>query len=677
MSNDVSQDDPFLWLEEIEGQRALGFVEGLNAASLPKLERQPDFEQDRSAILAQLNAPDRIAYGVFRGDYIYNFWQDEANVRGLIRRTARADYVSGQPQWETVLDIDALAKAENANWVYKGLTCLGPEDRLCMVALSPGGSDAVELREFDLQAKDFVTDGFVVPEAKTWFDWVDENHLLVGTDYGPGSTTQSGYPRTQRLWQRGTALEEAPEVFHVPQEHMGVYVAAKHEQTASRVYLKDAKTFWSGQYLVFDARKGSTTVLALPDDANVVHFGVSQVLALMRSAWTLGDQIFPAGALVGVDVDDPAAAEMLFKPNETQAISAVSVAGEAIYISLLDNVSGSLLRLTQAGEGGWTTSQMRLPKNGTLQVVSTDTTRDELLINFESFGQPETLYFAQDGVVTQVQNMPERFDPDDIKTEQAFATSADGTKVPYYVIKPRTARRGQPVPTWVYAYGGFEISLTPSYLSPHFQRWLASGGAVVIANIRGGGEYGPAWHQAALLNNRHKAYEDMAAVLDDVVDRRLTIPEMVGVAGGSNGGLLTGVMLTRYPDKHNAAIIAVPLLDMLRYDKLLAGASWTGEYGDPDDPDLRSYLASYSPYQNVSNKKQYPEAFIYTSTKDDRVHPGHARKFAAKLAAARHPFLYYENIEGGHAGAANQAQTAYRMALELAFMKMRLFKTRQ
>jgi len=677
MADDAQDTDPFLWLEEVEGDRALSFVEGLNAVSLPRLERQPGFEADRKAILDQLNAPDRIAYGVFRGEYIYNFWQDEANVRGLIRRASRDSYIAGEPEWEAVLDIDALSDAEGANWVYKGLSCLGPDDRLCMVSLSPGGTDAVELREFDLEAKAFVEGGFVVPEAKTWFDWVDQDHLLIGSDYGPGSQTQSGYPRTQRLWKRGTALSDAPEVFDVPETHMGVYVASVHKAAGSRVYLKDAKTFWTGQYLVIE--NGTRTVpLGLPEDADVVHFGLNHLYALMRTDWRFGGDVFPAGALIAYHVDNAlkggdGAPELVFQPSETQAIAAVSVAGDALYISLLDDVSGTLLRLTKPEGAAWSVKALRLPKDGSLQVVSTHSERDELLINFESFAQPETLYYAQDGIVRDVQSMPERFDPDDVKIEQAFATSPDDTQVPYYVIKPRTARRGKPIPTWVYAYGGFEVPITPFYLSPHYQRWIAQGGAIVIANIRGGGEYGPAWHQAALLKNRHKAYEDMAAVLDDVVERRLTLPSMVGVAGGSNGGLLTGVMLTRYPEKHNAAIIAVPLLDMLRYDKLLAGASWVGEYGDPDDADMRAYIKTYSPYQNVDGTKAYPEAFIYTSTKDDRVHPGHARKFAARLSRAKQPFVYYENTEGGHAGAANRKQSAYRLALELAFMKQRLF----
>lgn len=677
MADAPKGDDPYLWLEDVEGPRALAYVEGLNAASLPRLERQPGFDADRQAILEQLNAPDRIAYGVFRGDYVYNFWQDETNVRGLIRRSPAAAYIEGDPVWESVLDIDALAKEEGANWVYKGLSCLGPEERLCMISLSPGGSDAAEIREFDLQAKAFVPGGFVIPEAKTYFDWVDENHLLVGTDFGAGSLTQSGYPREQRLWRRGTPLASAQSVLSVPAEHMLIDAVSKHEAGQSRTYLMDRETFWSGTYYVYTPGKAPAS-LPLPKDADVVHFGADRVLALMRSPWQVAGQLFPAGALVSLNVagameGSDGAPQAVFLPNEQQSINAVSVAGEAIYVALLETVNGSVVRLVRAADGTWAGKALRLPKNGAVSVVSTHAQRDEVFINAESFTQPETLYYAQEGALSKVQSMPERFDASDMKTEQLFATSADGTQIPYYVIKPATARRGKEIPVWMYGYGGFEISLTPFYLPPQYQRWIQSGGAIVRANIRGGGEFGPKWHQAALLKNRHKAFEDFAAVMDDVVERRLTKPQMLGVSGGSNGGLLTGVMLTRYPEKHNAAIIGVPLLDMLRYDKLLAGASWTGEYGDPDDPEMRQYIESYSPYQNVSADIDYPEAFIFTSTKDDRVHPGHARKFAARLAQARQAFLYYENIEGGHSSAANRSQAAYRAALELAFLKHRLF----
>lgn len=676
MADEPLQDDPYIWLEEVEGARALGYVEGLNAASLPRLESQPGFEADRQYILDQLNAPDRIAYGTFRGDYIYNFWQDETNVRGLIRRTSLESYKSDVPDWEPVLDIDALSKAEGANWVYKGMACLAPDHQRCLISLSPGGTDAAELREFDLMSKTFVDAGFRVEAAKSNAGWVDDDHLLIGSDFGAGSQTQSGYARTLRLWGRNTPLENAPEVFAVPETHMGLYVYSTHTQGGSQVYIRDAKTFWSGTYYTYTPG-APPKALPLPEDGNVVHFGANEILCLLRSPWGT----FPAGALVSLGVgsgDDGSTGDpaLVFAPSETQAIEAVSVAGSAVYVTLLDHVSGALIRLVKDASGTWTPSALDLPQSGAISVVSAHDSRDELFINFESFTQPETLYYAAGQTLERIQSMPERFDASDMKVQQLFATSADGTQIPYYVIKPKTARRGKTIPTWLHGYGGFEISYTPFYLPASKQRWLAQGGAYVIANIRGGGEYGPRWHQAALLKNRHKAFEDFAAVMDDLAERRITEPSKLGVSGGSNGGLLTGVMLTRYFAKHNAAIIAVPLLDMLRYHMLLAGASWTGEYGEPDNPDMRAYIETYSPYHNVSANDVYPEAFIYTSTKDDRVHPGHARKFAAKLAEAKKPFLYYENIEGGHAGAANRNQVAYRAALELAFMKRRLFEAK-
>lgn len=670
MADDTA--DPFLWLEDVEGARALGYVEGLNAASLPRLENQPGFEEARVKILDELNAPDRIAYGVFRGGMVYNFWQDETNVRGLIRRSPEKAYLSGKPVWESVLDIDALAQAEGENWVYKGLSCLGPQERLCMISLSPGGTDAVRLREFDLQAKAFVDGGFDVPVAKTWFDWVDDNNLLIGTDFGEGSLTEAGYPRSQRLWQRGTKLADAPEVFATNPVNMGLGATSKRTNAGSRTYLSNILTFWTSQTRVFEPGK-PPILLPLPQDANVVHYGVERLLALMRSDW--GN--FPAGSLVALNVPDALAGgdgapELVFAPSSSQAIESVSATSDAVYVVALEDVSGQLLRLTHSKKGEWLAKSVSLPKAGTIAIIDADDASDRLFVQFESFTKPETLFLVDAGRVTQVDAIPERFDSSKIITEQRFASSADGTKVPYYIVRPKKLPKRKPAPVWLYGYGGFEIAVTPFYLSAKYQLWLEQGGVFVIGNIRGGGEYGPAWHQAALLENRHKAYEDFAAIADDLVNQGLSDAAHIGVAGGSNGGLLTGVMLTRYPETINAAIIGVPLSDMLRYDKLLAGASWVGEYGDPDDPDMRAYLEGYSPYHNIDANQALPEPFIFTSTKDDRVHPGHARKLAARLAQTGHSFLYYENIEGGHSGAANRKQSAYRGALELAYMQQRL-----
>ncbi|MEM7570995.1 MAG: prolyl oligopeptidase family serine peptidase [Pseudomonadota bacterium] len=568
--------------------------------------------------------------------------------------------------------MDALADAEGENWVYKGLNCLGPEERLCMISLSPGGSDAARWREFDLEAKAFVKGGFDVPVAKTWFDWVDEDHLLIGTNYGADSLTESGYPRTQRLWKRGTALAEAPEVFATDAKHMGLAVSAKHAAGKSRVYLQNILTFWTNQSRVFEPGKPPQK-LPLPEDANVVDYGTDRVLALMRSAW--GD--FPAGSLVALDVENALAGgdgapALIFAPGDSQAVQSVRVTRDAVYVVTLNDVSGELLRFTVGADGAWVSTPVDLPEAGTLSIIDADDASDRLFVQFESFTKPETLYIVDNGTPKEIDALPARFDASKIIAEQRFATSPDGTQVPYYVVRPKKLPKRKPAPVWLYGYGGFEIPVTPFYLSAKYQLWLEQGGVFVLGNIRGGGEYGPAWHQAALLKNRHKAFEDFAAIMDDMVASKLTDPAHIGVSGGSNGGLLTGVMLTRYADKHNGAIIGVPLADMLRYDRLLAGASWVGEYGDPDDADMRPYLAAYSPYHNVSADKALPEAFIFTSTKDDRVHPAHARKLAAALSDAGQSFLYYENIEGGHAGASNNIQSAYRQALELAFMQRRL-----
>lgn len=674
----VKTEDTYLWLEEVEGEKALGFVEGMNAVSLPRLEAHADFASNRQFVLDQLNAKDRITYARFRGDYVYNFWQDETNIRGLIRRMPVADYVAGKSTWEPVLDIDQLAKDEDANWVYKGTSCLMPKQTRCMISLSPGGSDASEIREFDLEAKSFVEGGFRVAAAKTWFDWADEDTLIVGSDFGEGSQTESGYPRTQRLWKRGTKLEDAQEIAATDKTHMGLAAVVAHEGDKRRQYILDLITFWTSEANVL-LDDGTQVRVPFPLDANQDHAGVDLALARMRSDWKIeGKLIAPAGSLVALDMADVASGgdgnpQVVFAPNAQQSIDEVTVSNGVIYIALLDNVSGSLLRF-ERGDNGWSQEKVALPPGGSIRLIDADETQDQVFVEFESFTQPPTLYHVAGKTVTAVQSLPARFDADSYEAVQYFAPSADGTKVPYFLVRQKGAKNDGETPVWLYGYGGFEIALTPNYLAPKYQLWLKQGGAFVVANIRGGGEFGPKWHQAALLENRLRAYEDFAAISDHLVATGVTKSKKIGVVGGSNGGLLTGVMLTRYPEKIGAAIVAVPLIDMIRYDKLLAGASWVGEYGDPDDAEMRDYIMKYSPYQNVREDAGYPVPFIYTSTKDDRVHPGHARKFAAKLAEHGYPLYYYENTEGGHAGAANQGQRAYVDALSLSYMTQMLMK---
>lgn len=668
-------DDPYIWLEEVEGEQALAWVEERNKESLSQLEAAPGFEDYRARAETILASKDRIAYPAFIGDHVYNFWQDESHVRGIWRRATLASYESDAPEWETVLDIDALAKVEDENWVWKGSNCRASDYQRCLISLSRGGKDAVEIREFDLTAKTFVDGGFKVAEAKTWFDWYDNDTLLVGTDYGPGSQTESGYPRIQKLWKRGTDLSAAQVVAEIPETSMGLGADSKLGGGRQDRALIHGKTFWTAEISHIKA-DGSLISWPLSQDAKYETMANGRVIALLRKDWTHDGVTYARGSLVAYDIDalttsGEARVELVYKPRDGVSVQNISAAKSKLYVTVLDNVTGKLLALTR-GADGWQAETVALPENGTLAIVSTDAKSDRAFINYEGFLTPDTLYLVGDGDARKVKALPERFNTEGLNVTQNFATSKDGTKIPYFLVMKGDAPRDGTTPVWLWSYGGFEIPLTPNYVAPGQQFWLEEGGAYVVANIRGGGEFGPEWHQAALLKNRQKAYDDLFAVAEDLIERKITSPQHLGVSGRSNGGLLTGVQLTQRPDLYNAVIIGVPLLDMLRYDRLLAGASWVGEYGDPDDADMRDYILTYSPYQNLKPGADYPTPFIYTSTKDDRVHPGHARKFAARMKEQGHDFLYYENTEGGHAGVANLKQNAYRATLELVYMQSRL-----
>lgn len=668
-------DDPYLWLEEIEGEDALAWVEERNSEGAAVLEQEPGFKDYQDRAEAILASKDRIAYPAFIGDHLYNFWQDDTHVRGIWRRTTLASYESDNPEWEVVLDLDALAADEGKNWVWKGANCRESDYQRCLVSLSDGGKDAVELREFDLADKAFVEGGFFVAEAKNWFDWYGDDALLLGTDYGEGSQTESGYPRIQKLWARGTDLSTAKTLLTIPAEHIaaGARASAGADRQDRTVF--EMTTFWTG--VTHHVKEDGTLVQApLPMDADYQGLWNGYGLALMRSDYEHEGVTYPRGSLVAYAIDPllqrgEEVLTQVLKAENGLSIQQVRGAKNTVYVTVLDNVVGKLLTLTP-GENSWSAQAVAMPENGQLSITSTSSKSDLAFVNFEGFLTPDSLYLVGDGEPRKVKALPNRFDAENLEVTQHFATSSDGAQIPYFLVMKKDVVRDGSTPVWMWSYGGFEIPLTPNYVQPAQQFWLEEGGAYVVANIRGGGEFGPEWHQAALLKNRQKAYDDLFAVAEHLIETKVTTAEHLGVSGRSNGGLLTGVQLTQRPDLYNAVIIGVPLLDMLRYDKLLAGASWVGEYGDPDDADMRDYILTYSPYQNMDANADYPEAFIYTSTKDDRVHPGHARKFAARLKEMGHDFLYYENTEGGHAGVANLKQAAYRMTLELAYMNRRL-----
>ena len=672
------EEDPYLWLEEVLGSEALDWVETQNDASRARLESDERFAAIRDAALAVYSATDRIAYARHAGERVFNFWQDERHVRGILRAASIDSYLEGAPEWETLLDIDVLAEAEGENWVYKGSTCLRPDFERCMISLSRGGADAVVVREFNVRRKAFVEDGFTSDEAKQDVEWLDEDHLLIGTAGSGFRTTDSGYSAEVRLWKRGQSLEDSRRLFEVPSDYVSAFPIVARSSAGTYVFALGSPEFFREQVSYLGdplAEDISPRQLPLPEDIDWRGMFGERIIALTRSAWEIDGELHPAGALIAVPLDallqgDLSGVETVLVPPETGAIQSVQVARSHLYVSVMDNVRTRLVRVAH-GELGWTETQVDVPSTGTLSIVSATSESDLVFVNGEEFLVPDSLY-AIDGAAKPrvIAQLPMRFDASAYVASQSFAMSADGTRVPYFLIKGRDAQG--PVPTLLYGYGGFEISLTPSYLSPLPVSWLEAGGAYAIANIRGGGEFGPAWHQAALQANRQRAYDDFAAVAEDLTDTGVTAPAKLGIYGGSNGGLLVGALLTQRPELFGAVVCAVPLLDMLRYHKLLAGASWIGEYGDPDVPEERAWLAAYSPYHNVRDDLDYPQVFLTTSTRDDRVHPGHARKMAAKMMAAGHDVVYYENTEGGHSAAANLNQVARRDALVVTFLMQAL-----
>lgn len=674
-----SEEDPYLWLEDVLGEQALAWVESQNQVAGARLEGDERFAKIKDAAFEVYAATDRIAYAGQTGEWVRNFWQDQEHVRGILRSASLESYLSGDPEWETLLDIDALSEQEGENWVYKGSDCLAPEYRHCMVMLSRGGADAVVLREFDALNKEFVDDGFVSSEAKQSVDWIDEGHLLIGKAAEGFRTTDSGYAAELRLWKRGEPLAESKVVFEVPDSYAFMQPAVIRSPSGTHVFAVGSPAFFREEVTFLgnpaSAEGAAAQLLPLPADIDWRGMFEDQMIALTRSPWEVGDETHPAGALVAVPFaelleGDLSGVRTLVSPTATRAIRGVSVSKSSLYVSIADNVRMQLTRVKREADH-WVSEPVPLSATGSLNLVSVNPYSDLITVNFEEFLVPDTLY-AIDGAGDPkvVAQLPMRFDAEGLVARQGFATSADGTKIPYFLIK-RADSEGT-VPTLLYGYGGFEIALTPSYLSPLPVTWLKAGGAYVIANIRGGGEFGPAWHQAALKENRQRAYDDFAAVAEDLIATGVTESAKLGIYGGSNGGLLVGVAFTQRPELYGAVVCAVPLLDMLRYHKLLAGASWMGEYGDPDIPEERAWLAAYSPYQNVKGEAEYPAIFLTTSTRDDRVHPGHARKMAAKMMEAGHEVVYYENTEGGHSAAANLEQFARRDALVATFLMQEL-----
>ena len=672
-SDSIDMEDPYIWLEDVEGEEALAWVERQNEQSVAYLESLPMFDELFERSLEILDSDDRIAFPGVRGDHVFNFWRDASNTRGLWRRTTVEDYVSGDPDWVIILDLDALAESEGEDWVWGGVSCLRPDYRICVVELSRGGADAAVMREFNVENRAFVDDGFVVPEAKSRLSWIDGDSVFIGTDFGDGTLTDSGYPRTARVWRRGEPLSDAVEIFAGEQSDVAANAYRRWDgDSPYDIAARSLSFYTSTSYLV--TGDGEFKLIEIPEDANLERVFNGQMLVALKSDWTVGGETFVQGSLIAADFAKFLQGEpdfhALFVPTPTTALvdGGVTTTRDYLILNVLDNVANRLVRY-ELRDGEWVSHDIDTEALGSIRVVAASDTSNTMFFSYENFLTPDTLYVSRDGGASAeaLQSLPEFFDAGGVSAEQRFATSSDGTRVPYFVVLPAGFEANGDTPTLLYGYGGFEISLTPGYSSIAGHSWIARGGAYVIANIRGGGEYGPRWHQAALKENRQRAYDDFIAVAEDLIERGVTSPRHLGIRGGSNGGLLTGVMLTQRPDLWNAVIVQVPLLDMRRYNQLLAGASWMAEYGNPDTEDW-AYISEYSPYQNVERGVDYPKPFFTTSTRDDRVHPGHARKMVARMTEMGHDLLYFENTVGGHAGASDNTQRARNEAMIYSYL---------
>ncbi|UUX94108.1 prolyl oligopeptidase family serine peptidase [Aquabacterium sp. J223] len=704
--NATSDADPLLWLEDVEGERALAWVHARNAESRRVLEAEPGFADTREALRRILDSKDRIPAVTRRGDWFYNLWQDEARPRGLWRRTTLAEYRKPEPAWEPVLDLDALAQAEGENWVWHGADAFGPAYRRALVSLSRGGADATVVREFDLVDKRFVPaaeGGFVLPEAKSSVDWADADTVYVGSDFGPGALTDSGYPRVIKRWRRGQPLAEAVTVFEGEAADVSAWVSVDRTPGFERTLFGRSLDFYTTRHWLLQA-DGTLAEVDKPADASL-WFWQRWLLLELRSDWTLpspdgaagGGERFVRGSLLVADAEAYLRGERrltaLFTPTPTRSLAGTTTTRSRLLVDVLDNVASRLEAWRHDPASGWQRREVPAPFPGALGVAGLhdpllpdDPLAEAYLVSYTDFLTPDTLSLAHTGAggasedrgpdrMEPLKARPAFFDTAGMKVEQAFATSADGTRVPYFVVWPKGATADGTNPTLLYGYGGFEVSLQPWYSAGFGSAWYSKGGVLVVANLRGGGEYGPAWHQAAVKEHKARSHDDFIAVAEDLVRRRITSPRHLGIQGGSNGGLLVGSVFVRRPDLFGAVVCQVPLLDMRRYHKLLAGASWMAEYGDPDDPAQWAHIARYSPYQNVKPGVAYPEALFTTSTRDDRVHPGHARKMVERLRQLGQPVLYYENTEGGHGGAADNRQRADLMALEFAYLWRRLGRT--
>ena len=676
--SDVTEaEDPHLWLEDVTGEKQLDWVRERNKKTKDHFENTADFKQLNEDLLKILDSDERIPFVGKSGEHYYNFWRDKTHVRGIWRRTSLAEYRTSDPKWETILDLDALAKAEDENWVWGGSSLLRPDCERALISLSRGGADASVTREFDMKTMKFVEDGFKRPEAKGGIRWIDRDSVFVFTDFGEGAMTSSGYPRIVKLWKRGTDFASAEIVYEGKKDDM--YISAMHDDSPGfeRNFVSRTLAFYNDE-LYLRSDDGKLTLIEAPNSANKSVYKQYLMLEL-RKPWDVGGKSYAAGSLLVAKFDEFMSGKrefkVLFEPTLNTSLASFSPCKDHVILNVLEDVKNRIYVLTADGDD-WKREPLNgAPEIGTVSVRPVDADHSNAFwMTASGYLSPTTLYYGEiGGDPEQLKQLTPLYDAAGLQVQQHFATSKDGTRIPYFMVAKKDIDLNGNNPTLLYGYGGFEISLTPSYSASVGRSWTSQGGVYVVANIRGGGEYGPRWHQAALKANRLRAYEDFAAVGQDLISRKVTSRQRLGIQGGSNGGLLVGNMVALYPDLFDAAVCQVPLLDMRRYHLLLAGASWMAEYGNPDEGDNWDFIKTYSPYQNIDKAKKYPSVLFTTSTRDDRVHPGHARKMMALMESQGHDVTYYENIEGGHGGAANNQQRAYMQALAYSYLKERLF----
>ncbi|WP_339666260.1 prolyl oligopeptidase family serine peptidase [Maribacter arcticus] len=670
-----AQEDKYLWLEEVDGQKALEFVNAQNKTTIAELSAEKDYQNIYDKSLAIYNSDERIAYPSIRGNYVYNFWKDKDHVRGIWRRSTVDDYRKGNPTWETLLDIDKLSEEDDIKWVYKGSSGLYPNYNRFLIELSKGGGDAVVVKEFDVTTKQFIENGFLIEESKGSASYIDENTLIVTSDFGEGTMTTSGYPRQVKLWKRGTSLNDAQLIYEGETSDVGAWGGVLRDGSETFTLISRALTTFSSENLVW--MNNEIIKLDIPDDASLTGVLNNQLIVQLKSDWTVQTNTYNTGTLLSLNFRELLKGnkeiQVIIEPDEFSSISQVSTTKNKLLIGLLTNVI-SELHTYSFSKGTWSSEKVNAPDFGRISIVGTDDLSDQYFFDFQNFITPSTLYSADagDNTFKAHKSLPAFFDASRYEVTQYKAKSKDGTMVPYFMVAAKDLKNDGTNPTLVYAYGGFEISSQPFYAATFGVSWLDKGGVFVLANIRGGGEYGPKWHQDGIKEKRQNVFDDLYAVSEDLITKKVTTPRHLGIMGGSNGGLLVGVAFTQRPDLYNAVVSQVPLLDMQRYNKLLAGASWMGEFGDPDIPEEWEYIKKYSPYHNLKKGMDYPEVYFGTSTRDDRVHPGHARKMVAKMNDMGYKTYYYENTEGGHAGSSTNEQSAKSGALTFSYLLMKL-----